>query len=68
MAEFLGQFWAIYCQVGDPTTWPFNLGLFGIKIIRPWLSILSLFFYSTWPILMQVGGTHLTQLHGNKMC
>ena len=27
LADFLCQFWAIYCQIGDPPTWPFNLGI-----------------------------------------
>ena len=59
MANFLGQFRVIYYQVGDPPTWPFNLGLFGLKIIGPWLSNFPLLFYSTWAGLMQVVGTHL---------
>lgn len=66
MADVLCQFRAIYCQVGDPHIWPFNLGFFGHKIIGPCLSIFALLFYSTWDRLMQVAVTNLAQLHDKK--
>uniref|UniRef100_A0A0V0GNC5 Putative ovule protein n=1 Tax=Solanum chacoense TaxID=4108 RepID=A0A0V0GNC5_SOLCH len=52
-------FWAIIYPVGDPPTWIFHLGLFGVKNIGLWLSI---FPYSS----NQLGQINLGQINANR--